>query len=53
MVADKRKVISVTFKLDPEDLAALEALTKRERLTRSDVIRRAIRRYAEQLKKGK
>jgi len=37
------------LRLDPSDEALLEALCEYERLTQSDVIRRAIRHYAHAL----
>lgn len=37
------------FRLDDDDRALLEALAAHEKLTRSDVVRRAIRAYAAQL----
>jgi hypothetical protein len=37
------------LRLDPDDEAILEALCKYERLTQSDIIRRAIRHYAHEL----
>jgi len=40
----------VTVRLEGEDLEALDALVELERLSRSDVLRRAIRAYAEKLK---
>jgi hypothetical protein len=39
----------VSVQLQGEDLEILRALVDKERLTRSDVLRRAIRSYAEQL----
>jgi metal-responsive CopG/Arc/MetJ family transcriptional regulator len=39
----------VGVKLDDEDLGMLEACMAREKLNRSDSIRRAIRHYAEHL----
>ena len=39
----------VTVLLQSDDLELLRALVEKERLTRSDVLRRAIRSYAEQL----
>lgn len=38
-----------SVKLDEEDVALLEAVIRYEKLTKSDVIRRAIRTYASQL----
>jgi len=40
---------TVTVKFPPDDLLLLEALERVERLRRSDVIRRAVRAYAEKL----
>lgn len=37
------------FRLDEEDRALLDALAAAEKLTRSDVLRRAMRMYAAQL----
>lgn len=37
------------LRLDEKDRALLEALVELERLTKSDVVRRAIRHYAEHL----
>jgi hypothetical protein len=39
----------ITVKLDAEDRELMQKLVDAERLTRSDVIRRAIRAYAKQL----
>jgi predicted transcriptional regulator len=39
----------VGIRLDPEELALLEALAEHEERSRSDVVRRAIRAYAEKL----
>lgn len=39
----------VSLRLEGDDLEALDALIEIERLSRSDVIRRAIRAYANQL----
>jgi hypothetical protein len=43
---------TVCVKFPPEDLAILEALEQFERLKRSDIVRRAVRAYAEQLGVG-
>ena len=43
---------TVCVKFPPEDLAILEALEQLERLKRSDIVRRAVRAYAEQLGVG-
>jgi len=40
----------VAIRLDDEDRAILAALVAHEKLTKSDVIRRAIRAYAKQLR---
>lgn len=48
-VTDSRSAM-VTVRLEGEDLEALDALVELERLSRSDVLRRAIRAYAEKLK---
>jgi hypothetical protein len=40
---------TVCVKFPPDDFAILEALERFERLKRSDVVRRAVRAYAEQL----
>lgn len=37
------------LRLDPRDKALLDAMVEHERLTKSDVVRRAIRHYAEHL----
>lgn len=37
------------FKLDGEDRALLEACSQHEKLTKSDILRRALRAYAEHL----
>jgi len=39
----------VGIRLDPDELALLEALAAHEERSRSDVVRRAIRAYAEKL----
>ena len=39
----------VGIRLDPDELALLEALAGHEERSRSDVVRRAIRAYAEKL----
>ena len=39
----------VGLRLDPDELALLEALAAHEERSRSDVVRRAIRAYAEKL----
>jgi uncharacterized protein (DUF1778 family) len=39
----------VGLRLDAEDRALLEACSKAEKLSKSDIIRRAIRAYAEKL----
>ena len=41
--------VMVSARFEGDDLALLEALVAEERLTRSDVIRRAVRSYAKQL----
>ncbi|MBN1605085.1 MAG: CopG family transcriptional regulator [Polyangiaceae bacterium] len=38
-----------TVKLEDDDRALLDACSKFERLTRSDIVRRALRHYAEHL----
>lgn len=43
------ELTTVCFKVKPPDLELLEALEAREDLRRSDIIRRAIRHYAEHL----
>ena len=40
---------NVNLRLDDEDLKLLQEAAKREKLNRSDTIRRAIRLYAKQL----
>ena len=40
---------TVCVKFPPDDLAVLEVLEQAERLKRSDIVRRAVRAYAEQL----
>lgn len=40
---------NVAVRLDDEDRAILEALAKLERLSNSDIIRRAVRAYAKDL----
>jgi uncharacterized protein (DUF1778 family) len=40
---------NVNLRLDDEDLKLLQEASKREKLNRSDTIRRAIRAYAKQL----
>jgi hypothetical protein len=40
---------TVCVKFPPDDLAVLEALERKERLKRSDIVRRAVRAYAGQL----
>lgn len=37
------------IRFDAEDRAILEACSKREKLTKSDIIRRALRAYAKEL----
>ena len=39
----------INVRLDEEDRALLEAVSAHEKLTKSDIIRRAIRHYAEHL----
>ncbi len=39
----------VGIRLDPDELALLDALAAKEERSRSDVVRRAIRAYAEKL----
>lgn len=39
----------VAVRFDDEDRAILEAVAKHERLTNSDIIRRAVRQYAKAL----
>lgn len=39
----------LNLRLDERDRALLDAMVERERLTKSDVVRRAIRHYAEHL----
>lgn len=39
----------INVRLDAEDSALLEACVAREKLTRSDIVRRALRVYAERL----
>jgi len=40
---------TISVKFPPDDLALLEACARAERLKRSDVVRRAVRAYAEVL----
>lgn len=40
---------TVALRLPPDDLALLDALTAHEERTRSDVVRRALRAYAQAL----
>ena len=39
----------MAFRLDNEDRALLEACSRAEKLTKSDIVRRAIRQYARAL----
>lgn len=39
---------TIGIRFTPEDLALLDALAKKEERSRSDIVRRAIRAYAEQ-----
>jgi uncharacterized protein (DUF1778 family) len=39
----------IAIRLDEEDRALLEACAKAEKLTKSDIIRRAVREYARKL----
>ena len=45
----KQEPVMVSARFEGEDLETLEALVAAERLSRSDVIRRAVRAYAAQL----
>jgi metal-responsive CopG/Arc/MetJ family transcriptional regulator len=45
----KQDFVMVSVRFEGEDLKVLDGLIEAERLSRSDVIRRAVRAYAEQL----
>jgi predicted DNA-binding protein len=46
----ERPIVGIRF--SPEELALLEALAAHEERTKSDVVRRAVRAYAEKLGVG-
>ena len=41
--------LMLSVRLEPRDVEVLDALTETERLSRSDVVRRALRSYAQKL----
>jgi hypothetical protein len=51
-VAKQQDPVMVSLRLEGEDAQLLTALIEAERLSRSDVVRRAIRAYAAQLGVG-
>jgi len=48
-MVDGHTIPHFAVRLDDEDRALLEAISKREKLSKSDIIRRAIRAYAAEL----
>lgn len=48
-MADAHRYPLINIRLDDEDRALLDATMAHEKLTRSDIIRRAIREYAARL----